>query len=132
MQNLEQIKKLRSNADGIYNLFYKKIPLWESQPKHYDKTGWGFNVDSRFDACKSVSISFSSHKGVYGDSGCSSQLSLDDAIFKTHLIKYLNENKESVMLAIAKSIELEAKSLKSKAEEELNLQLSELAELDKV
>jgi len=130
MKNLEEIKRLRTNADAIYSLFNQKIPLWEKDPKHYDKTGWGFNEDSRFNACKAASIAFSSHKGTYGDSGCSSQLSLDDSLFQKHLVKYLNKNKEIVMMAIAKSIEEEAKLLKLKAEEELNLQLLKLAELD--
>jgi hypothetical protein len=132
MKNLQEIKKLRTNADAIYSLFNQKIPLWRSNPGRYDKTGWGFNEDSRFNACRPASVAFSSHRGVYGDSGCSSQLSLDDALFQQHLVEYLNKNKEAVMLAIAKSIEEEAKTLKSAAEEELKSQLLQLAELDKV
>lgn len=129
MESLQAIKKLRQNANEIYDLFNRKIPLWKTDPKHYDKTGWGFNKDDRFTACTPVSIWFSSHKGTYGDSSCSRQLSLDAGIFNTHLVKYLNENKESIMMAIAKSIEDQAKTLKQNAEEELNRELSKLAEL---
>jgi len=132
MKNLETIQKLRNNVSQIRTLFKEKIKLWAEDEKYYDKTGLGFNLDNRFSACSKIEIWFSSWKGVYGDSGCSSQLDLDAEIFKNHLLKYLNLNKEEIMLKIADSIELEAKSLKDNAEEELNSQLKKLSELDDV
>lgn len=130
MKNLDAIKKLRNNANEIYTLFNILIPKWKADPKHYDKVGWGFCEDTRFNACSPVNISFASYKGVYGDSGCSTQLSLDTEVFSNHLVKYLNDHKEEIMLAIADSIELQAKGLKSEAEKELNEQLEKLKELD--
>lgn len=131
MEALNKIKKLRNNANSIYNLFLQKIPQWKSNRGHYDKIGWGFNDDSRFNACEPVSIAFSSHMGTYGSSGCSRQCSLDEDIFKNHLVKYLNKNKETIMLAIAKQMEDEARELKAEAERELKAQLDKLSELDK-
>ena len=132
MDTLDEIKKLRQNANSIYALFLQKIPKWKTDTKHYDKTGWGFNDDSRFNACKAASIAFSSHMGTYGDSGCGRQVDLDEKIFEKHLLKYLNANKETVMMAIAKQIELEAKALKEKAESELNEEMNKLKELENV
>ena len=132
MENLNEIKKLRQNANSIYELFKVKIPKWSTDPRHYDKTGWGFNEDSRFNACKPASVAFSSYMGTYGYSGCSSQCSMDDKLFQEYLVKYLNQNKESVMLGIAKLLEEQAKSLKDKAEAELTAQMDKLKELDAV
>lgn len=132
MKTVEEIQKLRRNSQSIYDLFLQKIPKWNADQKRYDKTGWGFDKDSRFNACKPFLISFSSWMGVYGDSGCSSECHLDDKLFEDHLIKYLNWNKETVMLAIAKQIDDEAKSLKSKAEAELNAKMDELKQLENI
>ena len=129
MENLETIKKLRKNAGEIRNLFQNKIPKWKSDPHTYDKTGWGFNKDDRFNACTPISIAFSSHMGTYGDSGCSSECSLSADIFNKHLVDYLNRNKEQIMLSVADSIENEAKTLKEKAESELQAELAKLSEL---
>jgi hypothetical protein len=130
MENLKEIKELRRNANNIYELFNQKIPKWETDKKHYDKTGYGFNEDSRFNSCKAAAIAFSSHMGTYGDSGCSRQCDLDENIFQRHLVKYLNRNKKEIMLSIAKQIEQEALTLKSKAENELNSQLEMLNQLE--
>lgn len=130
MQTVEEIKKLRNNANEIRSLFKSKIPKWESDPKYYDKTDYGFNKDPRFNACEAISIAFSSYMGSYGNSGSSTQCSLDKNIFGAHLLKYLNGNKEHIMLAIADSIEREAASLKEKAEKELNAQIESLKELE--
>ena len=130
MENLERIKKLRTNAGAIRELFVQKIPKWLKDPKHYDKVGWGFNIDNRFQSCSNATISFDSYMEVYGDSGCGRECSLEADIFHNHFVKYLNKNKELIMLEIANSIELEAKSLKEKAEQELNDQLLKLKELN--
>lgn len=129
MESLEKIKKLQRNANSIYALFRQKIPMWRSKPKHYDKTGFGFNTDSRFRACEGVTIAFDSHMGTYGDSGCSSQCSLDKDIFSVHLLKYLNKNAETIMLAIADSIIDEALTHKEKAEQELIASLEQIQRL---
>lgn len=132
MKTLEKVKELRQNVSEIRDLFNIKIPKWEQDKKHFDKTGFGFNIDERFSACSSIKIWFSSWMGTYGDSGCGTQTRLNKDVFEKHLVKYLNKNKKEIMLEIANSIELEAKELKSKAEEELNEQLKALSELDSV
>lgn len=130
MESLKEIKRIRQNSNSILELFDKKIPLWKSNPSHYDKVDWGFNIDKRFAASEPASIFFGAYKGVYGDSGCSSQISLDKDIFINHLLKYLNENKESIMKSIAISIEKQAAELKDKATAELNSQMEYLKELE--
>lgn len=129
MENLEKIKKLQRNANSIYGLFRQKIPMWKERPKHYDKTGFGFNKDSRFRACEGFNIAFDSHMGTYGDSGCSSQCSLDKDIFTVHLLKYLNAHAETIMLAVADSITDEAAMHKEKAEQELIAALEQIQRL---
>jgi ElaB/YqjD/DUF883 family membrane-anchored ribosome-binding protein len=69
--------------------------------------------------------------GIYGNSGCSSQCDLDKDIFGHHLLKYLNANKQTIMLAIADQIEKEAGELKAKAQEELKKAMDELESVDK-
>jgi len=130
MEALEKIKILRQNANSIIELFNVKIPKWESDKKHYDKVGWGFNQDDRFNAHKPFSISFDSHMGVYGDSSCSRQCSLDNDIFMRHFLKYLNSHRKQIMLGVAESIQNEALSLKAKAEAELQSQLQMLVQLE--
>ena len=132
MKTFEEIKKLRQNVSEIRTLFNVKIPKWLDDKKHFDKTGASFNIDDRFSAFGKIEIWFSSWMGTYGDSGCGTQCRLDVNIFRKHFVSYLNANKKEIMLAIADSIEKEAKSLKEKAEEEVREQLSQLAELDNV
>ena len=101
MENLNKIKKLRQNVVEIRTLFNINIPKWQTDSHHYDKTGWGFNKDNRFNACEAVPIAFSSYMGTYGDSGCSRQLRLDNEIFGRHLVDYLNKNKKEIMLGVS-------------------------------
>lgn len=126
---IERIELLKENANSIKDLFLHKIPKWRNDIKFYDKRGWGFNDDDRFNACKPFLISFSSHVGTYGDSGCSRQCDLDEYIFKKHLLKYLNDNVEAIMLKIAEQIQEEAKTFKDKAEKELNQKMKMLENL---
>lgn len=134
MKSFEQIKKLRKNAEAIKSLFNDLIPKWQADPKHYDKTRFGFKEggsDGWYKSCESL-IHFEAWCGTYGDSSTYSQISMDGDVFKVHFLKYLNANKKEIMMAVADSIEKEAKSLKEKAEEEVKAQLSELAELENV
>lgn len=126
---VDQIKELTNNANSIISLFLQKIPKWKNESKHYDKVGWGFNIDNRFSSCEGINITFDSYMGTYGDSGCSRECHLDKNIFNSHLLKYLNDNKESIMIAIADSIRKEAIGLKEGAENELLQQLEKIREL---
>lgn len=126
---VDQINKLRQEASDIRELFLNLIPKWKANPHHYDKTGWGFNGDSRFSAHRSIPVQFNSHMGTYGSSSCSRQLSLDNNIFERHFLKYLDDHCEEIMLAVADSMEEEARSMKEKAQAELQEKLKSLEEL---
>ena len=129
MDVLIEIKKIKDNADKIYTLFNKKIPAWLADRRHYDKVGWGFNGDDRFNACTPAKVAFYSYSGTYGDSGCSRECHLNNELFQEYLIKYLDENREAVMLGIADILYEKAKSLKSQAEDQLQKQLDEIKQL---
>ena len=130
MDVLIEIKKIKDNADQIYTLFNKKIPAWLASPRIYDKVGWGFNGDDRFNACTHAKVAFYSYSGVYGDSSsCSRECHLDNELFQEYLIKYLDKNKEAIMLGIAGLMYEKAKSLKSQAEDQLQKQLDEIKQL---
>lgn len=133
MDAVSNIKRLMNNVNEIRRLFLQKIPLWKSDPGHYDKTKWGFEEGDHDGWYKgqAITIHFGSWAGTYGDSSTYKQIDLDGDIFRKHLLKYLNTHKEQIMMAVADSIEQEAVSLKTDAEMELNTQLSKLQELSK-
>lgn len=130
MEAFNTIEKLKSEANRIKMLFLESIPAWTADPKHYDKVGFGFNLDDRFQAATSINVYFSSKCGIYGNSSCYSVLHLDDTIWKNHFIKYLNKNKTEIMLAIADQMLEEAKSHKTKAMEELETNIKKLQDLE--
>lgn len=129
METVDKIKKLKENVNQIRSFFNEKLPRWDENRGRYDKVGYGFNQDDRFNACAPISIAFTSKMGVYGDSGCSTQVDLDKDIFNQHFLTYLNKNKKEIMLAIADQIEEEARKLKDKAQLELNAELDKIKEL---
>jgi hypothetical protein len=131
METVEIVKKLRRNVNSIRNLFLQKIPKWKAEPKTYDKTSWGFEERDNDGWYKdqAITLHFSSWAGTYGDSSVYKQIDLDGDIFRKHFMAYLNNNKESIMLAVADSIEKEAKTLVDKASSELNKQLESIKEL---
>lgn len=132
MEALKQVKKLLTNVNQIKDLFQRKIPMWHADKKTYDKTRFGFvegGSDGWYKDCE-INIHFAAWCGTCGSSDTYKQIELDGDVFKKHLMLYLNKNKETIMMSIAESIENEAKDLKSKAEKELNDELSKLKELD--
>lgn len=132
MEAVDKIKKLMENVNEIRRLFLQKIPKWKAEPKTYDKTRWGFvegDNDGWYNS-QTVTLHFGSWCGTYGDSSTYKQIDLDGSIFRNHFMKYLNNNKEQIMMAVADSIEKEAVLLKADAEKELNKQLSKLQELE--
>lgn len=129
MENFEKIKKLQQNADQINNLFDKYIPLWKKESR-YDKTGYGFNLDSRFSACVPAKLSLDTWSGVYGDSSCSKVVSIDENIFNQHLVKYLNDNKDTILKSIAESILKEANKYIDGAKKELAEKMKAIEEIE--
>lgn len=134
MKAVEQIKTLMNNVKEIRTLFIEKIPLWASDKKTYDKTRWGFKEggsDGWYKSCETT-IHFEAWMGVYGDSSTYKQIDMNGEVWKKHFLKYLNTNEQSIMLAVADSMEKEAVELKAAAEKELQDQLDTLKELDSV
>lgn len=131
MEAVNKIKVLLENVNEIRGLFLQKIPRWKADSATYDKTRWGF-VDGDCDGWykgQAITMHFGAWAGTYGDSSTYKQIDLDGDIFRRRLLKYLNDNQEQIMLAIADSIENEAALIKKDAEHELNQQLSKLQEL---
>lgn len=132
MEALKQIKKLLENVNQIRNLFINKIPMWNKDRDTYDKVRVGFvegGSDGWYDDCETI-IHFAAWCGTYGSSSTYKQIDLDGDVFKKHFMKYLNNNKQAIMMGMAESIENEARELKSKAEDELNGELAKLKELE--
>ena len=128
MKEVENIEKLLSTAKEIrdsidwYNNTYKK----ESR---YDKIGFGFNQDSRFSACDALTLYVSSWRGVYGDSGCSTIMSVNKEVFNAHLLKVLQADFFPILQRVAESIQAEAVKEKDKALKELQDKLQKINEL---
>jgi hypothetical protein len=131
MTTTEKIKKLMNNVNEIRCLFLDKIPKWLKDRKTYDKIRWGFEEGNGRDFYEGQQITthFGAWCGTYGDSSTYKSISLDGDVFKDHFLKYLNKNKEQIMLAIADSIEAEAKLLKADAQKELTDQLVKLDQI---
>lgn len=129
MKKLDEVKELRKNVSAIRNFLNATLQKYKSDSR-IDKLDYGFNKDKRFAACNGVTITFDSLVGSFGSSSCSTIVNLSSDIFNKHLLKYLNNNKHTIMLAIADSIEKEASSLKGEAEKELQAELDKLKELD--
>lgn len=129
MKKLDEVKELRRNVSAIRNFFNMNLQKYK-QDSRCDKFNYGFNIDDRFKACQGKTVTFDSLVGSYGSSSCSTIVNLSSDVFNKHLLKYLNNNKHTIMLAIADSIEKDAKSLRSEAEKELQAELDKLKELD--
>lgn len=128
----EAIKILMENTNEIRRLFLQKIPTWTKDPKEYDKTSWGFEQGNHNDWYKGqeITLHFGAWCGTYGDSSTYKQISLDGEIFRKHFLNYLNRNKEQIMMALADSIESEAKQLKTEAASELQKEMDKLTALE--
>ena len=129
MKKLDEVKELRTNVSVIRNFLNASLQKYK-EDSLCDKFNYGFNLDDRFKACQGKTITFDSWVGYFGDSGCSNIVRLSPEIFNKHLLRYLNNNKHTIMLAIADSIEKEAINLKNDAEKELLAELDKLKELD--
>jgi hypothetical protein len=132
MTAVNKIKALLENANEIRRLFLQKIPKWKADRATYDKTRWGFSEGEGDGYYKgqAITIHFGAWAGTYGDSSTYKQIDLDGSIFRMRFLKYLNDNQETIMLAIADAMEKDAALLKNDAESELNQQLSKLKELE--
>lgn len=129
MKKLDEVKELRKNVSAIRNFLNATLQKRKADLR-IDKLEYGFNKDKRFAACDGVTVTFDSFVGSYGSSSCSTIVNLSSDVFNKHLLRYLNNNKHTIMLAIADSIEKDAISLKGEVEKELQAELDKLKELD--
>lgn len=91
---------------------------------HYDKVGFGFNLDSRFSAGE-VRVSFDSWKGTYGNSGCSTIFQFIP-LFEELLVNYLNSHKNEIIKWMIASLETKRREFKDTKKRELREQLKEV------
>lgn len=128
MKTVDEIQKLLRNADAISNA----LKNWDekyTQDSSCDKKGFQFNEDSRFSACDALSLYVSSWKGYYGNSGCSTILSVDKDVFNTHLLKVLRGRFREILEATGNSIRDEARKHKDEAKKELAEKLNSIETL---
>ncbi|NLS19866.1 hypothetical protein HGP16_25335 [Rhizobium sp. P40RR-XXII] len=126
---IDRIKALKAGADSFAS-FHDHYSEKYAVDSHCDKKGYGFNRDDRFAAFK-LTISFDSWAGYYGNSGCSSILSVSDQdIAKKAFIEALNVNQKLIFATMAKLMTVEAESLTAKAKNEIAALQALVAEFD--
>jgi len=123
--NIDNYKKYVKTAETIVtelNL-HKDIvgnPKSEKYNSQCDKNAYGFNLDNRFSSM-SLTVSFDSWRGYYGNSGCSTAIHLGDPeIAKLAFVKYLNAHKDEILLWMSEAIKKRAETYRSDAEKELD------------
>lgn len=129
IEHIEKMKSLKSNANAL-KLFHEMYSQKYESDKNCDKKGYGFNKDDRFAAFK-VTVTFDTWKGYYGNSSCSTILSITDkdAVTKA-FVEAINQNHKLIFATMAKLMLAEAESMAGKAKEELAALQSLIAEFD--
>lgn len=123
MENLKKIEDLLRASNDLKESINKFKNVYKADQKRYDKIGFGFNEDSRFQACEPLKLWLSTWKGVYGDSNCGNILSIDRDIFNKHLFKAIDKRKWELLNEVIETINAEASTLKEQALKELNEKL---------
>lgn len=117
-KTIDRIKSLRREAaaiGGFHALYSEKY----APDSHCDKKGYGFNEDSRF-AAFSVTATFSSWKGYYGNSSCSTILNVyDRGIVEKAFVKALNIHQIELFATAARLMREEAAGLTDQAAKEI-------------
>lgn len=93
---------------------------------HYDKTGFGFNLDPRFAACK-IDASLDTWCGTYGNSSCSRILSDLGSAFRVAFIEELNHQIEPLLTRILQRLR---KTQRTYQERELTRLHTEIAAVE--
>lgn len=124
MKKFERIKELHKAYTEIEDLFLQKIPNWNKKPEYYDKVRVGFNEGDNdgWYTEQAIKLHFGAWCGTYGDSSTYKEFSIDGVIFKEAFLRYLNRNKQDIMLGIAELIKKDALALKTEAEKEVQAQ----------
>lgn len=119
VENIEKIKALKAEAakfGGFHAHFAEKY----GRDTSCDKKGYGFNQDDRFAAFK-MTVSFDSHAGYYGNSSCSTVLSVHNKdIVQKAFIEALNQNQKLIFATMEKLMLAEAEKLVGAAQEEVS------------
>lgn len=123
----KDVEKIREFMNGGYEDYIR------NSPKNCDKHAMGFNIDHRFQAANSHTVSFDSYRGFFGDSGCYTWLSIDNKeLFWEAFDKWLNDNKRAVMNGVA---DIMAEKIKAsideliKARDELTKKIEEIGNM---
>ena len=127
MENLEKIEKALKTANSIINGInnYRQT----IKDSRCDKFGMGFNKDNRFSSAK-ITLSIDSWTGYYGNSGCSTFLSITDSgIFAKQFVEVLNDNFYTLMIETANRIKNDALKHRKDAERELSDKLEKIKSL---
>ena len=127
MKNFTNLKILQSQSKAINDAF-ESIELLRNNSS-CDKLGFGFSRDDKYCACSGLTIHVSSHKGFYGNSGCTTIFSLNKDIFNEYLLKVLNKNFTDIMRDVSALISSDAALLKQDALLELNGLIDEINSL---
>lgn len=127
MKNFTNLKILQSQSKAINDAF-ESIELLRNNSS-CDKLGFGFSRDDKYGACSGLTIHVSSHKGFYGNSGCTTIFSLNKDIFNEYLLKVLNKNFTDIMRDVSALISSDAALLKQDALLELNGLIDEINSL---
>jgi dihydrodipicolinate synthase/N-acetylneuraminate lyase len=117
-QTLEKIKSLRGDAARLAG-FHETFATKFGADQRCDKKGFGFGKDSRF-AAFNLQTSFDTWVGYYGNSGCSTALSVSDQKATSEfIIKAIGLHQKEIFATAAKLMREEAAELSAKASEEL-------------
>ncbi len=84
----EDISKLKTEV----SLLSQGLSRWKEIAKdpRYDKTGLGFDLDTRFKGSEEIRLDLTSWSGVYGSSSCSTVFSGLSNYFTSALLIWLN------------------------------------------
>ena len=118
-KTIDRIKTLRreSAAIGGFHALYAETYASDS---HCDKKGYGFGGDDRFTAF-AINTRFSSHRGYYGNSSCSTILNVyDREVVEKAFVKALNIHQKELFATAARLMREEAASLTDQAGKEID------------
>jgi len=128
MENVKKIKELFKLSKHLKNFInnYNRV----TSEKSCDKHNFEFRkLDSNFQVfCAEISLM--AYTGYYGSSSCSTFLDLNSVDCEKYLIKYLNDNKQELLNAMAEMAESDALKMKNDARLELDSAYTLLNELD--
>jgi hypothetical protein len=115
-KTLETIRLLRTEAHKLAT-FHEVFASKYASDSSCDKKGFGFGKDNRF-AAFSVSTSFDSWSGYYGNSSCGRVFSLNQEAAR-FITQAMNVHQKEIFATAARLMREEAATLTTAAAEEL-------------